>query len=152
MKRTGFRLPQGRRCAPFLTLVRGCLVAWAAVLANLPANAADGSSEAPDSESSEERSVVYSLKDYERLTKSSEERASDYVDGIQRSLEGPDVVITAGTDRTVYEYRQNGQLRLVKIIPRIGRPYYLVPADQTRGFGNLSQADMLLPQWTIIEF
>lgn len=76
----------------------------------------------------------------------------ELVDGIQRSLEGPDVVITAGKDRTVYEYRQNGQLRLVKIVPRLGRPYYLVPADQTRGFGDLGQADMLLPQWTIIEF
>lgn len=74
------------------------------------------------------------------------------VDGIQRSLEGPDVVITAGKDRTVYEYRQNGQLRIVKIVPTFGRPYYLVPADQTRGFGDLGQADMLLPQWVIVEF
>ena len=76
----------------------------------------------------------------------------ELLDGIQRSLDGPDVVITAGKDRTVFEYRQNGQLRLVKIVPRLGRPYYLVPADQTRGFGDLGQADMLLPQWTIIEF
>lgn len=76
----------------------------------------------------------------------------ELVDGIQRSLEGPDVVITAGKDRTVYEYRQNGQLRIVKIVPQFGRPYYLVPADQTRGFGDLGQADLLLPQWVIIEF
>jgi len=84
-----------------------------------------------------------------------ENRVTDGVellDGIQRSLDGPDVVITAGKDRTVYEYRQNGQLRLVKIVPSLGRPYYLVPADQTRGFGDLNQAEMLLPQWTIIEF
>ena len=76
----------------------------------------------------------------------------ELLDGIQRSLDGPDVVITAGKDRTVFEYRQNGQLRLVKIVPRLGRPYYLVPADPTRGFGDLNQAGTLLPQWTIIEF
>ena len=52
----------------------------------------------------------------------------------------------------MYEYRQNGQLRIVKIVPQFGRPYYLVPADQTRGFGDLGQADLLLPQWVIIEF
>ncbi len=76
----------------------------------------------------------------------------ELLDGIQRSLDGPDVVITAGKDRTVFEYSQAGQLRLVKIVPRLGRPYYLVPADPTRGFGDLNQAGTLLPQWTIIEF
>ncbi len=101
--------------------------------------------------------MVYSLRDYERTettATSPEEYLNDYPaqDGIQRSLAGPDVVITAGTERTVYEYRQGGQLRLVKIIPRIGRPYYLVPADPTRGFGDLDQANRLLPQWKIIEF
>ena len=68
------------------------------------------------------------------------------------SLEGPDVVIVAGEDRTVYEYRQNGQLRMVKIVPKIGRPYYLVPADETRGFGDLEQAQTLIPRWVIVEF
>ena len=110
----------------------------------------------------EKTSVVYSLRDYQRAeptATSPEEYLSEYSnvdgvgqDGIARSLEGPDVVITAGTERTVYEYRQGGQLRLVKIIPRIGRPYYLVPADPTRGFGDLDQANRLLPQWKIIEF
>ena len=30
--------------------------------------------------------------------------------------------------------------------------YYLVPRDPTKGFGDLDQADMLVPQWIIIEF
>lgn len=71
---------------------------------------------------------------------------------VLRSLEGPDIVIMAGEDRTVYEYRQNGQLRMVKIVPRIGRPYYLVPADETRGFGDLEAAQTLIPRWVIVEF
>jgi hypothetical protein len=75
-----------------------------------------------------------------------------YAEEVRRSLEGPDVTIIAGEDRTVYEYRQNGQLRMVKIIPSFGRPYYLVPADETRGFGDLQQAKTLIPRWVIIEF
>jgi hypothetical protein len=52
----------------------------------------------------------------------------------------------------VYEYRQGGELRAIKIVPKQGKPYYLVPRDDTRGFGDLEQADMLIPRWTIIEF
>ena len=68
------------------------------------------------------------------------------------SARGPDVTIVLGEERTAYEYRQAGQLRMIKIVPKHGLPYYLVPADPTRGFGDLEQADMLIPRWTIIEF
>ncbi|MCX7065688.1 MAG: DUF2782 domain-containing protein [Proteobacteria bacterium] len=67
-------------------------------------------------------------------------------------LTGPDVTIVVGEERTVYEYRQGGELRAIKIVPKLGKPYYLVPRDDTRGFGDLEQADMLIPRWTIIEF
>lgn len=65
---------------------------------------------------------------------------------------GPDVVIIAGEDKVIYEFRQNGQLRLVRIVPTWGKPYYLVPRDETKGFGDLQRADMLLPRWIIAEF
>lgn len=68
------------------------------------------------------------------------------------SVRGPDVVIIAGKDKIVYEFRQNGELRMVRVVPTWGKPYYLVPRDGTRGFGNLERADMLLPQWVIAEF
>ena len=71
---------------------------------------------------------------------------------VDRSLRGPDVTIIVGEKRTIYEYRQAGQLRMIKIIPSFGKPYYLVPADETRGFGDLERAHMLIPRWTIIEF
>ncbi len=41
---------------------------------------------------------------------------------------------------------------MIKIVPKHGLPYYLVPRDDTRGFGDLEQADMLIPSWKIIEF
>jgi hypothetical protein len=69
-----------------------------------------------------------------------------------RESTGPDVTIVVGEERTVYEYRQAGELRMIKIVPKRGVPYYLVPRDSTRGFGDLEQADMLIPSWKIIEF
>lgn len=68
------------------------------------------------------------------------------------SLEGPDVTIIATEEKTIFEYRQGGQLRMVKIVPDWGKPYYLVPRDPTKGYGDLEKADMLLPSWVIIEF
>lgn len=70
----------------------------------------------------------------------------------QASPRGRDVTIIEGQDRTVYEYRQNGELRAIRIVPSRGRPYYLVPADSTRGYGNLEKADMLIPKWILLQF
>jgi len=41
---------------------------------------------------------------------------------------------------------------MIKIVPRIGPAYFLVPSDPTRGDGDLERAETLLPSWTIIEF
>ena len=70
----------------------------------------------------------------------------------QDSLRGPDVVIIASEDKVVYEFRQNGQLRMVRVVPNWGKPYYLVPRDPTSNFGDLERADALIPQWVIAEF
>jgi hypothetical protein len=69
-----------------------------------------------------------------------------------QSLKGPDVTIIAQEEKTVFEFRQAGELRMVKVVPKWGKPYYLVPRDRTRGYGDLERADMLLPSWVIIEF
>ncbi len=70
----------------------------------------------------------------------------------EESLRGPDVTIIAEEARTIYEFRQNGELRMVRVVPDFGKPYYLVPRDPTQGFGDLQRADMLLPSWVIVEF
>mgnify|MGYP001550026400 FL=1 len=67
-------------------------------------------------------------------------------------LQGPDVTIIATEEKTIFEYRQGVQLRMVKIVPDWGKPYYLVPRDPTKGFGDLEKADMLLPSWVLFEF
>ena len=65
---------------------------------------------------------------------------------------GPDVILIESNERSIFEYRQNGQLRMIKIVPKIGPAYFLVPSDPTRGDGDLESAETLLPSWTIIEF
>lgn len=70
----------------------------------------------------------------------------------ETAQQGPDVTLIEGEERTIYEYRQNGQLRLVKIIPRNGRPYYLAPLDPSKDFGDFDKADIVVPQWEIIRF
>ena len=67
----------------------------------------------------------------------------------------PDVTIVRGEEQTVVEYRVNGALRAVKVIPDVGPPYYLADAD---GDGNLEtkaypQApDFLVNQWVIFSW
>lgn len=67
-------------------------------------------------------------------------------------IRGPDVTIVEEKDRTVMEYRQNGYLRMIRVVPKIGKPYYLVPRDPTTGIQDLERADTLLPSWVIVEF
>jgi hypothetical protein len=67
-------------------------------------------------------------------------------------ISGPDVTIVEEEDRTVMEYRQNGYLRMIRVVPKIGKPYYLVPRDPTAGIEDLERADTLLPSWVIVEF
>lgn len=76
--------------------------------------------------------------------------------GISHSAEsdirGPDITIIVEEDKTIHEFRQGGQLRMVRVVPKWGKPYYLVPADQTKGFGDLERAEKLIPSWVIVEF
>lgn len=46
-----------------------------------------------------------------------------------RNLPKPEVRIIHEKDKTVEEYRVGGVLRYIKIIPRHGKPYYLVDKD-----------------------
>lgn len=67
----------------------------------------------------------------------------------------PDITIIRRGDKIIQEYRVNGQLYMVKIIPDAGPPYYLVDPD---GDGNLDvrQSDMErnlnIPQWVILNW
>lgn len=68
--------------------------------------------------------------------------------------DAPPVTIKPSSQGRVVEYRANGRLYMLKIIPRVGKPYYLI--DQ-RGDGQFARQDSLdsglrPPMWVIKEF
>lgn len=67
-------------------------------------------------------------------------------------LKGPDVVLIQSEQRTIYEFRHNGRLTMIKVVPKKGRPYYLVPEDPTLHGGDLERANRLVARWVIKEF
>jgi hypothetical protein len=67
----------------------------------------------------------------------------------------PDVTIVQRKDATVEEYRLNGRLYMVKVVPFIGKPYYLMDND---GDGLMEsrisdlKRDPIVPQWVIFSW
>ena len=55
-------------------------------------------------------------------------------------------------DQRIFEFRQNGILMMIKVIPKSGRPYYLVPAAGQAHFTDVTDQKHLYPQWTLIEW
>ncbi|MEW5965609.1 MAG: DUF2782 domain-containing protein [Pseudomonadota bacterium] len=68
--------------------------------------------------------------------------------------EAPAVTIKPSSQGRVVEYRANGKLYMLKVIPKVGKPYYLI--DQ-KGDGQFARQDSLdsglrPPMWVIKEF
>ncbi len=66
----------------------------------------------------------------------------------------PQVTITKKSDMTIEEYRSGGKLYMIKITPKIGKPYFMV---DERGDGKFSRQESLdsglrPPQWVIHRF
>lgn len=66
----------------------------------------------------------------------------------------PEVTIRQQGSRTIHEYRMNGRLYMVKIVPRNGPAYYLVDQD---GDGEMDvteddPARIVLPQWVLFRW
>lgn len=67
----------------------------------------------------------------------------------------PEVRIIKRGDKTVEEYRINGNLYMIKITPVKGFPYYLIDSD---GDGVLEsrrndiEPDFVIPRWTIFSW
>jgi len=70
------------------------------------------------------------------------------------ALEGQ-IVIRPRPGERIEEYRVNGRLYMVKVIPRKGPPYYLIDTD---GDGSLDTRrdelapDVAVPSWVIIRW
>lgn len=67
----------------------------------------------------------------------------------------PDITIIRRSNKTIHEYRINGQIYKVKITPSIGPAYYLI---DTNGDGNLDVRELGMdrnievPQWILLSW
>lgn len=68
----------------------------------------------------------------------------------------PDVTIVQRKDARVEEYRMNGKLYMVKVIPMVGPAYFLKDSDgdgklETR-FNDARNSALEVPQWVIFSW
>jgi hypothetical protein len=76
------------------------------------------------------------------------------VDSANSTDQAPEVTITKKTDQTVEEYRVGGRLYMIKITPKVGKPYYLVDDLGDGKFARQESMDTGLrpPRWVIHRF
>jgi len=66
----------------------------------------------------------------------------------------PEVIIKQSGEKAVHEYRIDGRLYMVKIVPRKGPPYYLLDLDGD-GIIDVTEEDparMVVPQWILFRW
>lgn len=66
----------------------------------------------------------------------------------------PEITIIQRGEDTIEEHRINGELYMIKVIPRIGFPYYLVRFRRGGEFSHPGDvgSDVSAPMWRILEF
>jgi hypothetical protein len=66
----------------------------------------------------------------------------------------PQITIRRNENETVEEARVNGQLKWIKVTPRHGRPYFLIPDAGGRRYIRSDSLDygLKVPMWLIFEF
>jgi len=75
-------------------------------------------------------------------------------DAVPGPDDAPAVTIKPSSQGRVVEYRANGKLYMLKVMPKVGKPYYLI---DERGDGQFVRQDSLEsgmqpPMWVIKEF
>ena len=65
----------------------------------------------------------------------------------------PQVTVVQRENETIEEFRVKGQLTMIKVTPRHGRPYYLV-ADSEGAFWRRDSLDtgLRVPMWVLFSF
>ena len=64
----------------------------------------------------------------------------------------PEITIVVDKQTVQYEYRINGRLYMIKVVPPKGKPYYLIDPDGTGQWRRSFTSDFVPPQWVIKEF
>jgi hypothetical protein len=66
----------------------------------------------------------------------------------------PQITVKKKEGETIEEARVNGQLKWIKVTPRHGRPYFLVPDSGGQTFVRRDSLDsgLKVPMWLLFEF
>ncbi|MGL4603602.1 MAG: DUF2782 domain-containing protein [Iodobacter sp.] len=70
-------------------------------------------------------------------------------------VETPEVRVIEKSDASIAEYRIRGKLYMVKVTPKIGKPYYLIDKEGQGRFDrsdDLGGSNLSVPRWVIFEF
>ena len=74
-------------------------------------------------------------------------------DGPPGADDTPTVTIKSTNEGTVEEFRSGGQVYMLKVTPKIGKPYYLVDPSGNGRFNRMETLPGLQPpQWVIKDF
>lgn len=63
----------------------------------------------------------------------------------------PTINIRHSEDKTFYEYKVNGQLVEIKVVPKVGPTYYLIPNDDNE-MKRHSESKLSVPTWVIFSW
>lgn len=64
----------------------------------------------------------------------------------------PEITIRHDDKKAYYEYRVNGELKEIKVVPKGGVPYYLVPAGPGEEFIRAESSQLLIPKWVLFRW
>jgi len=74
-------------------------------------------------------------------------------DGPPGPDDAPAVIVKPSGQGQVEEYRAHGKLYMLKVIPKIGKPYYLIDPSGAGRFERMETLPGLQPpMWTVKEF
>lgn len=63
----------------------------------------------------------------------------------------PEITIRREATETFYEYRVNGILKEIKVVPEVGPSYYLVPQDGNAWIRE-DRSQVLVPSWILFKW
>ena len=67
-----------------------------------------------------------------------------------------DITITREGEKTLYEYRVNGKLYKIKVVPTVGPAYYFLDVDGDGEMEEVSESDLVkglkVNQWTLFSW
>lgn len=66
----------------------------------------------------------------------------------------PEINIIQKDDRTIEEYRMNGQIYMIKVTPTVGVPYYFIDTDGDGSFDSQQHelSGHIVPNWILYKW